>query len=478
LHELGCGSKHGSEARTLKPRRTSIATSVPSAGHLRFEISPNPAFVDEPVRIFARGLRPFELVVIRAATEDDENCRWRSHAEFRADESGCVDVSTMEPRAGSYCGLSPMGLFWSMRLEDTHAHGRTVFAKIGAAPNRVSLEMEIGGRIAASAQLDRNFLAPGTEVRDLNIGDESRDTRSQGGGQSGGHVGRLFLPSGRGPHPVVIVLSGTGGGFDLDKAAVLSHHGFATLALAYFGIPPLPAWLHRIPLDYFEAALAWLSAQPEVDSQRVGVLGISRGAELALLLGTKFPQIRSIVAFAPSSVAWAAGGRDKATGEIIPTWTWRGEPVPFAPLPLRGFMLRSAFPVAVARRPVMFRNLFRAGLRNREAIARAAIPVEQIRGPLLLVSGGDDHLWPAAKMCEAILGRLTDHGFRHAVEYLNYPRAGHMLRYPYLPTTSRQSRNQHLRNARFSFGGTPTADAEANDDSWGRAIAFLRSSLR
>jgi len=475
---LGRGSKHGSKARTLKTQRTPIATSVSSARKLRFEISPNPTFVDEHVRIFAAGLRPLERVVIRAVTEDDENRRWRSHAEFRADETGCVDVSAMESRGGVYRGVSPMGLFWSMRLEDAHANGRTVFEKIGASPNRVLLELVIGGRIVASAQLDRNFLMPGTEVRDLNIGDESGDTHSQSDGQSSSHVGRLFLPPGRGPHPVVIVLSGTGGGFDLDKAALLSRHGFATLALAYFGIPPLPTWLHRIPLDYFEAALAWLSAQPEVDLERVGVLGVSRGAELALLLGTKFPQIRAIVAYAPSSVAWAAGGRDKATGEIIPSWTWRGEPVPFAPLPLRGFMLRSAFPVAVARRPVMFRNLFRAGLRNREAIARAAIPVEQIRGPLLLVSGGDDHLWPAAKMCEAILGRLTDRHFAHAVEYLNYPRAGHMLRYPFLPTTSRQSRNKHLRNARFSFGGTPAADAEANADSWRRAIAFLRSSLR
>jgi dienelactone hydrolase len=419
-------------------------------------------------------LRPFERVVIRATTKDDDNRRWLSHAHFHADESGRVDTSASQSHDGTYRGISPMGLFWSMRLEGAHAKGRTTFAKLGASPNRVSLEIELGGHSVASAQLDRNFLAPGTETDDLKVGDNSRDARTQ----NSGHVGRLFLPPGRGPHPVVIVLSGTGGGFDLDKAGVLSRHGFATLALAYFGIPPLPTWLHRIPLDYFEAALTWLSAQPKLDLQRVGVLGVSRGAELALLLGTKFPQIRAIVAYAPSSVAWAAGGRDKATGQLIPSWTWRGEPVPFAPLPLRGFMLRSAVPVALARRPVMFRNLFRAGLRNREAIARAAIPVEQIRSPLLLFSGGDDHLWPAADMCEAILARLTDHHFPHAVEYVNYPGAGHMLRYPHLPTTSRQSRNPHLRNARFSFGGSPAADAQANADSWLRAIAFLRSSLR
>jgi len=429
--------------------------------------------VDQDVRICANGFHPHDRVTLRAVTRDDDNRHWRSQAEFRANESGLVDATSMESRGGTYRGVSPMGLFWSMQLEAAHTNGRTTFAKTGASPNQVSLEIEIGGNVVASSQLDREFLAPGTETRDLTAGDVSRDASSRDDGQ----VGRVFLPPGRGPHPIVIVLSGTGGGFDLDKAAVLSRHGFATLALAYFGIQPLPTWLHRIPLDYFEAALVWLAAQHDVDMQRIGLLGVSRGAELALLLGTKVPQIRAIVAYAPSSVAWAAGGRDKTSGEIIPSGTWRGEPIPFAPLPLRGFMWRSAIPVAIARRPVMFRNLFRAGLTNREAIARATIPVEQIHGPILLIAGGDDHLWPTAEMCTAILARLTDHHFPYAVEYLHYPRAGHMLRYPHLPTTSRQSRNKHLGNARFSFGGSPAADAEANADSWRRAIEFLHSSL-
>ena len=271
--------------------------------------------------------------------------------------------------------------------------------------------------------------------------------------------------NGANPPPVVIVLSGSGGGLDLDKAAVLSRHGFATLALAYFGVPPLPEWLHRIPLDYFEAALAWLAAQPGIDMQRIGILGVSRGAELALLLASRLPQIRAVVAYAPSSVAWSSGGRDNSTGEIIPCWTWRGEPITFAPLPLRNFMLRSAIPVVALRRPVMFRTLFRAGLRNKVAVASAAIPVEQIAGPILLVSSGDDHVWPAAEMSEQIVTRLKHHGFRHQVDHLHYPRAGHMLRYPFLPTTSRQSRNPHLHNARFSFGGTAEADAEAQQDA-------------
>lgn len=421
------------------------------------------------MRISIGGLPPLQDVLIRATTKDDNHRRWSAEAVFRATESGCVDLAHAEPRSGgSYRDAQAMGLFWSMRLADEPANATAIFIKSDPSPNIVTFQAEVGGRIVSTAELQRNFLAPETATRDLNVN---------------GHVGRLYLPpkTSRSPAherlPVVIVLSGSGGGLDLDKAAVLSRHGFAALALAYFRVPPLPAWLHRIPLDYFEAALGWLAAQPEIDPQRIGVVGVSRGAELALLLGATFPQIRAVVAYASSSVAWAAGGREKTTGEIIPSWMWRGEPVPFAPLPLRRFMWRSAFPVAVLRRPVMFRNLFRAGLRDRDAVERAAIPVEQIRGPVLLVSGGEDHVWPAKEMSDAIVARLDGRGFSHPVEHWHYPRAGHMLRYPFLPTTSRQSRNPHLRNARYSFGGSAPADAEAQADSWRRTIAFLGKYL-
>jgi dienelactone hydrolase len=448
-----------------------------------FEVSPNPAFVDEDVRVCVRGLPAAALISIYAATEDDLGRRWSSEARFRADSTGLVDASAQESLGGSYRGAATMGLFWSMESAAATADGSSSFAKSSTAPDSVEFEALLDGRVIARASLARNFLAAGTVTRDLKIPYEADDGGARTDADAGETtVGRLFIPPGPGPHPVVIVLSGSGGGFDLDKAAVLSRHGFATLALAYFGIAPLPTWLHRIPLEYFAAALAWLQAQPEIDSQRAGILAISRGAELALLLGSTFPQrIRAIVAYAASSVAWAAGGRDntsdKPGGEIIPCWTWRGKPVPFAPLPLRGFMWRSAFPVVALKRPVMFRNLFRAGLRNREAVERATIPVEDILGPILLISGGDDHLWPAAEMSEAIIARLKRKGSVRAAEHLHFPHAGHMLRYPHLPVTARHSRNKHLRGARFSFGGTPEADAEAQTQAWRGAIAFLRTNL-
>lgn len=458
--------------------------SRPGDGNIRFEVPQNGAFIDEDVCIRLSGLAPHQNVRIHATTEDDANRRWISDAQFRADLHGAVDLATHESTGGTYLGVAPMGLFWSMQLADENESqgARATFTKKDSLPHAVMLEAELDQSLIVSGRIERSFRLHGTAVRDLAINSENKlqGAPTSEPGQTRGHVGRLFLPPAEktgGRLPAVIVLNGSGGGFDIDKAAVLSRHGFATLALAYFGVPPLARWLHRIPLEYVQGALDWLAAQPEIDSRRIGLLGVSRGAELALLSASRFPSVRAVVAYAPSSVAWDSGGYYKGTDKSIPAWTCRGEPIPSTPLPLRSFMLRSALPVVAMRRPVMFRNLFGAGLRNEDAVARAAIPAERCNGPILLISGGDDHVWPAKRMAEAITQRLEQHGFQHEVEHLHYPSAGHLLRYPHLPTTARSSRHENLYGARLSFGGDAPSDAEAQADSWRRTIAFLSKHL-
>lgn len=438
------------------------ASDPESAGNaIRFEILPSPAFVDEELAIRLTGLNPGQRISISAQTQDDAGRRWESRAMFLADASGSVDPAARESFDGTYHGRSAMGLFWSMQLDRETAAGRATFQKDSTTRGKIVLQASSDGRLLASAEVERRWLAPGTEICEI---------------RENGIVAQLFLPAGRGPHRVVIVLGGSGGGYDVDKAAILARHGFAALALAYFGIPPLPPWLHRVPLEYFERALACLERQVQIDTGRLGILGISRGAELALLLGATFPKVRAIVAYAPSAVIWGSGGKERSTGETIPCWTYRGKALPFAPLPIRPFIARSFCRVALLRKPVMFRALFHAGLRNQGAVERATIPVEQIGGAILLISGGDDHVWPSGRMAEMIIERLKARGFAFPAEHLHYPDAGHMLRYPFLPTTTRRSRDAGLRFS-VGFGGTPAADAQAQAVSWRKSIAFLDRHL-
>jgi dienelactone hydrolase len=67
------------------------------------------------------------------------------------------------------------------------------------------------------------------------------------------------------------------------------------------------------------------------------------------------------------------------------------------------------------------------GQPNPPGEARAVIPVERIRGPVLLTCGGQDLRWPSCGYVDAITARLRARGFTHPVTALRYPDAGHLI---------------------------------------------------
>jgi hypothetical protein len=57
--------------------------------------------------------------------------------------------------------------------------------------------------------------------------------------------------------------------------------------------------------------------------------------------------------------------------------------------------------------------------------SEAAIPVERIPGPILLVSATRDRLWPSTTFCELIEARLKARSFGYECSHLRYEGAGH-----------------------------------------------------
>ncbi|HEX5546792.1 MAG TPA: acyl-CoA thioester hydrolase/BAAT C-terminal domain-containing protein [Ktedonobacterales bacterium] len=415
-------------------------------------ISPNPALSDEPVRIRLSGFTPGQRVTLRAAMADDAGQRWRSWAEFAANEAGAVDVATAEPLSGSYSGVDAMGLFWSMERVDA-AGAPATFARTTTNPLSIAFTAEVNGQIVATTHHTRLGMAAG--VRRV----EARER---------GLVGTLFLPPDHdhGPHPGVIVLGGSSGGRREPLAALLASHGCAALALAYFGAEGLPPRLADIPLEYFEAALDWMAARPEVRGGRCALLGTSRGAELALLLGATFPQVGAVVAYAPSGVLWGAVG---ASG---PAWTYRGEPLPVVP-----DRVPPELDAAIsAREPISAAEWYLHNLEDEAALGSATIAVERIAGPVLLISGEDDQMWPSTLMAERIMRRLAEHHFTWPYRHLRYPDAGHLLSPPWQPTTV-NSRRHPTVGATFAYGGTPAGQAHANADSWRKVLEWLGAHM-
>lgn len=219
-------------------------------------------------------------------------------------------------------------------------------------------------------------------------------------------VANLFLPRVEGKVPVVIAIGGSEGGISTGNAngEMMAPHCLAVLGLAYFKEKGLPESLDHIPVDYFIRAIDYVETIPQVDAARIGFVGGSRGAELALLLASMEPRIKSVVATTPSSVAWY--GRNTASS----AWTLHGKDVPAMSLELDD------------KAPVLSR--FEAALKNQENVRRSFFAVEKINGPILLISAENDQFWPSYRMANDIQAYLKEHHFKNAVVHKSYP-TGH-----------------------------------------------------
>jgi uncharacterized protein len=274
-----------------------------------------------------------------------------------------------------------------------------------------------------------------------------------------GLVGELHLPVGLARAPGLLILGGSEGGHGpaFHFAQVFAARGFASLGLAYFGDPGLPPTLENVPLEYFTRAIDWLSAQPGVDATRIGVFGGSKGAEAALLIAARDPRIKAVVAGVPSSVAWQ-GYNPANLINPGPSWTERGKPIPFTPYdmtaPYRGLL-----------------DLYQRSLAK--APPEAVIPVEQINGPVLLVSARDDKLWPSAAMGDAVIARLDRAKFRFAHTNLAYDNAGHAGFGELLPPGT------IIPPAVLAeAGGTAEGNLAMRADAWPKVLAFLDTTLQ
>jgi dienelactone hydrolase len=385
--------------------------------------------VDEAAVIRASGLEPDEHITIKAELTDAASQSWSSQAEFVADAQGNVDLSRQAPVKGSYSEASAMGLVWSMMPAE-----KRVVAYRG--PHSDSSQM-IGFSLlrknqpVSEAQLEQHLIGDG--LRQINVQGELQ--------------GILFLPKTSERRPGVLVVGGSEGGMPFQKAAWLASHGYAAFALAYFHHQNLPANLAAIPLEYFGRALAWMMQRPEIASDRLAVVGTSRGGELALQLGSMYPEFKAVVAYVPSNVRNPACCGDT---RVPYAWTWKGEPLSYLPLRSRG---------------------------NPEAEMLAAIAVEQTHGAILLISGEDDGVWPSSSMCNSIVSRLKSSHFSYPVEHLKYAHAGHYAGRPEIVPAWHGVMKHPISGREENLGGNAKGDAQSSLDSIPKVLEFLHQNL-
>jgi dienelactone hydrolase len=111
-------------------------------------------------------------------------------------------------------------------------------------------------------------------------------------------------------------------------------------------------------------------------------------------------------------------------------------------------------------------------MRDLDAMERATIPVERIKGPVLMVSGRDDQLWPSFELAEIARRRLEAHNHPWPLEHISYPDAGHSMAPPYAPTTATTTVHP-VNRLTYALGGMPKGQIEANAAYWTRTLDFL-----
>jgi len=289
--------------------------------------------------------------------------------------------------------------------------------------------------------------------------------------RSDGLVGDFIYPLSEEKLPVVVFLGGSGGGLgnEMELKSIASK-GFSVLSLAYFREAGLPDKLENIPVEYFENAFNWLKTRPQVDTSKLLLLGVSRGAELALILGSIYPEVKGVIAYSPSCFV-LPNATDIDQDTLIASWTLEGDPLPFAPVQrLEDY----------AGNAIDYKTYIEPLLEQKNIPEECMIKVEKINGPVLLVSGAQDMVWPAAKMSIRIEERLKKNGFKHEFNNVIVKDGGHDLFMfknclPIVSSLAFKKIELNIRGEKYEFnlGGTTLGVIESKIKSRKISLQYL-----
>lgn len=403
---------------------------------------PEAVVLDEPFSVEIRDI-PVETVEVEASLTDSRTIEWVTHATYETTD-GRLDLETAKPVDASVDvdvihDEGTMGLVGY--AEPTAGSSAGYWPQPGPG-DEVTLSVEHDGEMLAETTIDRTY------------GDTTWERID-----SEAFVGWLSEPPGDEPGPGVLVLHGSEGNPARHVAQMLAANGFVALALQYFdpsgSADRIPDRLVEVPLEFVETSAEWVLEHDRVEGEQVGAWGVSKGGELALLSGSRFGDIGAVVSMNGSGYVWQ--GVDFEQQHVASSWAADGEPVSYVPY--------TTDPDAWdTSQPPELRRAYSSSVEDADekTLEDATIPVEDIDGPVLLVSGGDDRLWNSVELHGVAAERLDEHDRQYT--HLVYEAAGHLIQPPYLPGTGREEDEFYV------YGGSTAGHSEADRDHWPQVL--------
>ncbi|XP_041071166.1 acyl-coenzyme A amino acid N-acyltransferase 1-like [Carcharodon carcharias] len=414
-----------------------------SSGPVSLSVSPLKSLADEPLSIRVAGLGPLQAVTLRAQVLTERGNLFDSWGQYRADGDGRLDMSRSPSLGGGYRGVVPMGLLWTLSPSPMEQPYQQLRKDKLTRPMYVDLcvhsghngSVTIPGPLLVKQRIERWYSKPG--VRHGRI-------------REGNLRGSIFLPAGDGPFPGVIDLFGDDGGLTEFRACLLASRGFVALALPYFGFEDLPMILTDIHLEYFEEAVNYLQKHPKVKGPGIGVIGSSKGADLALSMVTFIPQVVASVCISGCNA------------NTLSDLHYKDMHLPSLRYDVDRLIVLDSGILDVSE------------TLNLNTKKDSIIPLEKAEGHILFVVGEDDKIWNSKLFAEEAIKRLKKHG-KDNYELLSYPGAGHCIEPPCSPF--RFAMIDRLFGLPVLLGGEAIKHCYAQQDSWQKIQDFLHLHL-
>ncbi|EFO86452.1 hypothetical protein CRE_01204 [Caenorhabditis remanei] len=234
---------------------------------------------NELIQIVASGLEPHRMYTFRMTLKHDYGTH-RSEATFRSDPVGRIDLKHAKPLRGSYYEPDPMGLFLGMKPCEDFAYGGYLRCT-PPVPFYYQLQLfNSVGALVDQTYIKKHWMHPNLERIEL---------------EDDGFCATLFKPPGDGPFPVVLDISGTGGGIHEHKGAMMASEGFVVLCVAFFQYKYLPHKMEEVDMNYFSKPIDYLVNLPYT-MNIIGIQGVSFGATIVDLLATRHgDKIKAVV---------------------------------------------------------------------------------------------------------------------------------------------------------------------------------------
>lgn len=424
---------------------------------MKINISNIETFVYEKVKITVSDLAPESNLKVSLKMELPwcHGEEFSSYAVFTADKNGKIDLDEVKPKEGTYENNDSMGLIYSLRKSKTS--GKNI-------AENISCNEPIIMNMVFESSTETNTVKPKRLFKTKDVITKHISAEFEG---------TLFYKEKC--SKTILMLGGSSGDVNAMEliAAPIASRGFNVLVAPYFSSKNLPSNLEKVPLEYFEKIFKWIEEDEITNTKEIFLYGVSKGGELALLLASRYHQVKKVVAVEPHSYCFQALN-GMMSGKNVSSWSYNGKSIPYIEVDNNIFFEEQKKDTKKGI-PFGFLGTYRESINRADNREEARIKIENSKADILLIAGKEDNIWNSYDGCLEIMKTLKNNNYKYHAELLCYNKMGHPMPVPYVIPIS-ETLSLPMNGGIFSAGGSICGNAEGQYKSFKKTITFMEDN--